>query len=78
MDCLLCLQVKYKQAGRQQAEASLFSKLPETLETKHAREASQLQSQVPERTAPQHPCQILIAQLGSGSTRCPAVTLLLC
>lgn len=49
----LCLQVKYKEAGKQQAATSLFSKLPETLETKHAREASQLQSQVPERTAPQ-------------------------
>lgn len=38
--------MKYRQAGKQLAAASLFSKLPETLETKHAREATQLQSEV--------------------------------
>lgn len=39
-------QRKYKEAGKKAATSSLYSALPETLETQHAREASQLQSQV--------------------------------
>uniref|UniRef100_A0A3B4XCZ2 Nebulette n=1 Tax=Seriola lalandi dorsalis TaxID=1841481 RepID=A0A3B4XCZ2_SERLL len=44
--CVCVCQVKYKQAGKQQAASSLYSKLPETLETKHAKEATELQSEV--------------------------------
>lgn len=40
------VQVKYKEAGKKQTPASLYHRLPETLETQHAKEASQLQSQV--------------------------------
>lgn len=39
-------QRKYKEAGRKAVMSSLYSILPETLETQHANEASQLQSQV--------------------------------
>lgn len=39
-------QRKYKEAGRKAAMSSLYATLPETLETQHAREASELQSQV--------------------------------
>lgn len=42
----LTLQTKYKEAGRREASSSLYSKLPETLDTLHAKEVSQLQSQV--------------------------------
>lgn len=38
--------MKYRDAGRRDASSSLYSKLPETLDTRHAKEASQLQSQV--------------------------------
>ncbi|XP_036790825.1 uncharacterized protein LOC110535304 [Oncorhynchus mykiss] len=37
-------QAKYKEAGKQQFSTLLYSKLPETLETQHAKDASQLQS----------------------------------
>lgn len=40
------LQVKYKQAAKQQAASSLFSKLPETLETRRVKEVTELQSEV--------------------------------
>lgn len=43
---LMCLQTKYREAGRKAASSCLYSKLPETLETHHAKEVSQLQSQV--------------------------------
>lgn len=39
-------QRKYREAGRKAATSSLYSTLPETLETQHAREMSQLQSRV--------------------------------
>lgn len=39
-------QVKYKEAGKKQASTALYHQLPETMETQHAKEASQLQSQV--------------------------------
>lgn len=38
--------MKYKEAGKKEVASSLYSTLPETLETQHAKEASQLQSQV--------------------------------
>lgn len=38
--------MKYKEAGKKGVMSSLYSTLPETLETQHAKEASQLQSQV--------------------------------
>lgn len=38
--------MKYKEAGKKAAMSSLYSTLPETLETQHAKEAAQLQSQV--------------------------------
>lgn len=40
------LQIKYREAGKQAASSCLYSKLPETLDIRHAKEASQLQSQV--------------------------------
>lgn len=40
------LQIKYREAGKRAASSCLYSKLPETLDTRHAKEASQLQSQV--------------------------------
>lgn len=43
--CSVC-QLKYRQAARQQAAAALYSKLPETLETKHAKQVTELQSEV--------------------------------
>lgn len=43
--CVL-FQMKYKEAGKKGATSSLYSTLPETLETQHAKEASQLLSQV--------------------------------
>lgn len=52
------LQVKYQEASRKQAAAALYHQLPETLETQHAKEASQLQSQVaPLQQAVLHPHQ---------------------
>lgn len=47
-------QAKYKEASKRQASTSLYHRLPETLETQHAKEASQLQSQV--RTSTRAPC----------------------
>uniref|UniRef100_A0A669AUY9 Nebulette n=1 Tax=Oreochromis niloticus TaxID=8128 RepID=A0A669AUY9_ORENI len=38
-------QAKYKKASKKETSASLYHRLPETLETQHAKEASQLQSQ---------------------------------
>lgn len=43
---LFCVQLKYKEAVKKEVTNSLYSTLPETLETQHAKEASQLQSQV--------------------------------
>lgn len=40
------VQVKYREASKKQASTALYHLLPETLETQHAKEASQLQSQV--------------------------------
>lgn len=45
-DFRIFFQAKYKEAGRKEACSSLYSKLPQTLDTLHAKEASQLQSQV--------------------------------
>lgn len=39
-------QVKYKEEGRKEAGASLYSALPDTLDTQRARELAALQSQV--------------------------------
>lgn len=39
-------QVKYKQAAKEQTALALYSRLPETLETKHAKEVTELQSEV--------------------------------
>lgn len=39
-------QSKYKEEGKKEAAISLYSILPETPETQHAREASELQSEV--------------------------------
>lgn len=47
LNAMLLFQVKYKEAGKKEVSSSLYSKLPETLETKHAKDVSQLQSQVP-------------------------------
>lgn len=43
---MFCVQIKYKEAVKKGETNSLYSTLPETLETQHAKEASQLQSQV--------------------------------
>lgn len=40
------LQAKYKEASRKEASSCLYHQLPETLETLHAKEATELQSQV--------------------------------
>lgn len=40
------LQSKYKEASRKEASSCLYHQLPETLETLHAKEATELQSQV--------------------------------
>lgn len=42
--------MKYKEAGKKGVSSALYSTLPETLETQHAKEASELQSQVPQFT----------------------------
>lgn len=39
-------QAKYKEASRKEASSCLYHQLPETLETLHAKEATELQSQV--------------------------------
>jgi len=38
--------VKYKEEGKKEMSVSLYSLLPETIDTRHAREAAHLQSQV--------------------------------
>lgn len=43
---MIVSQMKYKEAGKKGAMKSFYSTLPETLDTQHAKEASQLQSQV--------------------------------
>lgn len=43
---LWCWQAKYRAAGRKEASSCLYSTLPETPDTRHAKEASELQSQV--------------------------------
>lgn len=40
------LQVKYKEAGKKEASSSLYHQLPETLETQHVKEVTELQSEV--------------------------------
>lgn len=45
--CVVVFQSKYKEEGRKETSMSLYSVLPETPETQHAREASELQSEVP-------------------------------
>lgn len=40
------LQVKYKEAGKKEASSSLYHQLPETLETQHVKEVTELQSKV--------------------------------
>lgn len=42
----MSFQTKYKEASKKQTSTPLYHRLPETLETQHAKEASQLQSQV--------------------------------
>lgn len=44
------VKMKYKEAGKKGVSSALYSTLPETLETQHAKEASELQSQVPQFT----------------------------
>ena len=43
---LCAFQAKYKEAGKKEASSSLYHLLPETLDTQHAKEAYQLQSEV--------------------------------
>ncbi|KAI4881786.1 hypothetical protein NFI96_011480 [Prochilodus magdalenae] len=48
VDCVvsgMVLTAKYKEASKKQAPSSVYSQLPETPETKHAKEVSQLQSE---------------------------------
>lgn len=42
----LCFQLQYKQDGKKEAESNLYSLMPQTLQTEHAKHACQLQSQV--------------------------------
>lgn len=39
-------QLKYREDGEKEMKVNLYSLLPETLDTQHAKEASELQSQV--------------------------------
>lgn len=39
-------QISYRKLGKQQAGSSLYSVMADTLDTQHAKQASQLQSQV--------------------------------
>lgn len=48
--CLWFLQAKYKEASKKEANSCLYHQLPETLETQHAKEATELQSQVHKHT----------------------------
>ena len=47
--CCSVLQNKYKQAGKKELVKCLYSLLPETQETQHAKEQSQLHSEVRRR-----------------------------
>lgn len=40
------LQVKYKEDGKKELSVNLFSLLPETLDTQHAKELAEMQSEV--------------------------------
>lgn len=42
----LKLQTKYKEAGKKEANACLYSLLPHTMDTQHAKEAAELLSEV--------------------------------
>lgn len=42
----VCAQVKYKEAGKKEASSALYHQLPETAETLHAKQLSELHSQV--------------------------------
>ena len=44
--CVCVFKAKYKEAGKKEASNSLYHLLPETLDTQHAKEAYQLQSEV--------------------------------
>lgn len=47
MSALKCsAQSRYREASRKEAKTCLYHQLPETLETLHAKEAGELQSQV--------------------------------
>lgn len=45
-DCFVFPQTKYKEAGKKEVNTCLYSLLPETLETQHAKEAGELLSEV--------------------------------
>lgn len=47
-------QMKYKESGKKEWMNSLYSTLPETLETQRAKEATQLQSQVTRSSVTPH------------------------
>lgn len=49
-------QSKYKEEGKKEASISLYSLLPETMETQHAKEASELRSEVDLTEIPEHLC----------------------
>lgn len=52
VEMCLYFQMRYKEAGKKGVSSSLYSLLPETLETAHAKEVSELLSEVrnqPER-----------------------------
>ncbi len=46
LNCFLLFQTKYKKSGRQEAGSCLYSVMADTLDTQHAKQASQIQSQV--------------------------------
>lgn len=52
-------QAKYREAGRKEAKSSLYQRLPQTLETLHAKEAGELQSQVEAPGRPSAPPSLL-------------------
>jgi len=43
---IVLLQVKYKEDGKKEMSINLYSLLPETIDTQHAKEVSKLASQV--------------------------------
>lgn len=57
------LQMKYRKAGRQQAGGSLYSVMAETLDTQHAKEVSQIQSQVAIAHAHMTPQEVGLASI---------------